>query len=75
MLDVFGRKECRNLDCVGGLGLKKKIIYSFFLAVLGLHCCSGFSLTERQTFIGVYSPPSAVASLVAEMGFSVLRLQ
>ena len=53
----------------------KKIIYSFSWAVLGLHGCSGFSLTERQTFIEVHSPPSAVASLVVEMGFSVLRLQ
>ena len=61
-------------DCVEGLKLKKKIL-RLFLAVLGLLCCSGFSLIERQTFIEVQRPLSVVASLVAEMGFSVLRLQ
>ena len=43
--------------------------------MLGLLCCLGFSLIERQTFIEVQRPLSVVASLVAEMGFSVLRLQ
>ena len=53
----------------GNLNLKKKSI--FFLAVLGLHSCVGFSLVAASrgySLVVVCRFPTAVASLVAEHG-------
>ena len=47
------------------------IYYLFiFLAALGLHCCTGFSLLwhEEATLFGVRGLLMAVASLVAKRG-------
>ena len=47
-------------------------LYNFiylFLAVLGLHCCSGFSLvvaSRAYSLVAVHGLLTAVASLVAE---------
>ena len=53
--------------------------FIYFLAVLGLHCCVGYSLVSAS---GGYSLPAmcwlliAVASLVAEnLGFSVCDMR
>ena len=56
----------------------KKIIINLFFAVLGLHCCTGFSLVMAS---GGYSPVVvcrpliSVASLVSEHSSRVHNLQ
>ena len=53
----------------------KKIVFihlPFFLAVLGLHCCMGFSLvvvSGGYSVVEVYRPVIVVASLVVEHRF------
>jgi len=54
-------------------------LYNFiylFLAVPGLHCCSGFSLvvvSRAYSLVAVHGFPTAVASLVAEHGLQGAR--
>ena len=47
----------------------------FFLSVLGLHCCLGFSLTAMSgaTLVVIQGLLSAVTSVVAEGGLQGLQ--
>ena len=51
-------------------------LFILFLTVLGLHCCSGFSLvvvSRAYSLVAVHGFPTAVASLVAEHGLQGAR--
>ena len=54
------------LQCLGRC-LAQCVFISIFLAVLGLHCCAGFSLVEASrgySRAAVHGLPTAVTSLV-----------
>ena len=56
----------------------KFIFESIYLAVLGLHCCSGFSLvvaSRGYSLVAVLGLLIVVASLITEHGCRVCRLQ